>query len=88
MLSLVYPDVSGRQATYEGFVLSNSPVGYWPLQADTLTHARNLLVDELTQFVAAGGIEMPGGVENWNYDTNSVSITIKKFYNTPILNNL
>ncbi len=32
MVGLVYPDVSGRQATYEGLVLSMSPVGYWPLQ--------------------------------------------------------
>jgi len=32
MPSLVYPDVSGRNATYEGLVLEMGPVGYWPLQ--------------------------------------------------------
>ena len=41
MLSLVYPDVSGRQATYEGLVLSMTPVGYWSLQETNGTVAED-----------------------------------------------
>jgi hypothetical protein len=42
MPSLVYPDVSGRNATYEGLVLGMGPVGYWPLQETNGTLAEDL----------------------------------------------
>lgn len=58
------------------------------LRAESVSTARSLLATEVAVVVVPGGIELPGGTELWDYDNRGVNLTIKKFYDTPILSNL
>lgn len=58
------------------------------LAAETIATARGLLSTELAGWVEPGGIEMPGGTEDWDEDNASVQVSIIKFYNTGILANI
>lgn len=58
------------------------------LEAESVSVAQDLLATEVAALVVPGGIEMPGGSEDWDYDNRSVSVTINKFYNSPILSNM
>ena len=87
------PKVTERAACGDRLIeygnLSSQLVSYSvKLSADTLPNARSLLADELSVLIFAGGIEWPGGNEEWDYDSNTVSVTIKKFHDIPILSNL
>lgn len=55
--------------------------------ADVAT-ARSLLATEAANTVISGGVEMPGGEEEWNEDNKSVSVTIIKLYPNPVIPNL
>ncbi len=74
---ITFGNVSGQVVNYS--------IKLW---ADSIVNARNLLADEVATLVAGGGIELPGGIELWNYDTASVAVTIKKFHDAYILANL
>lgn len=58
------------------------------IEAETITLARQLLGTEAISLIEPGGIELPGGVEDWDLDKVSVNVQIEKFYPYPIVLNL
>lgn len=50
--------------------------------------ARSLVSAEVAFLVVPGGIEMPGGSEEWDYTNIGVSVNIKKFHNAYVLSNM
>jgi hypothetical protein len=61
---------------------------YISIQAASISAARSLLANEALALITPNGIEMEGGVEEWNDTDLSVTLTCTKFYDPPILNNL
>lgn len=72
-----FGNTSGQEVTYS-----------LKLWAESIASAQSLLATEVATVVTPGGIEMPGGQEIWDYPNRAVAVTIKKFYDTPILSNL
>lgn len=58
------------------------------IQANSLTECRELLSTEAAFMIEPGGIEMPGGTENWDLDNFRVELSVTKLYTTPIIGNL
>lgn len=53
-----------------------------------ITTCRAKLSSEAANLISPGGIEMPGGSEQWDDQNNSVILTIPKYYDQPVLANL
>jgi len=58
------------------------------VKSTTILKAREILSEELNFLIEPGGIEMPGGDEELDYDDCSVSVSVVKFYNIGIVPNL
>lgn len=54
----------------------------------SLTHARSAIETELALRFSAGGYELEGGKERWNYNEKSISLTVKMYHPIPVLPNL
>ena len=68
--------------------LSSQTITYtFAMQSTTIAGCRALLATEVYNTVEPGGLEMPGGVEEWDLENNSVNLSIVKFYNAPIIAN-
>ncbi len=68
---------SSQTITYNMFV-----------EASTISACRETLAIESAYMIESGGIELPGGSERWDLDAISVGVTIVKFYDTPVIQNL
>lgn len=75
--SIKFMNLSGQTITYN---LS--------CKADTLSNARAQLEVEAAARIYAGGIEIEGGSESVDENKKEISVTITRFYNTPILTNI
>lgn len=58
------------------------------IKADTLSNARSQLATEVAARMIPGGYELEGGTESQNENTNTVSVSISRFYSTPIILNI
>lgn len=58
------------------------------VKSDSISNARALLTSEISARIITGGYEMSGGEESWSEDEMSVSVTIQKYYDQPVLENL
>jgi hypothetical protein len=58
------------------------------VKSDTISNARALLGSECVARITSGGYEIGGGEETWDENEMSVSVSITKFFDTPILENL
>lgn len=69
--------------------LSGQVIDYsMSIQAASVTQCRTLLTTEVSNAVFFGGFELEGGFEEWDEDTYTVNVLIKKFYNSFILANM
>lgn len=68
--------VSGQYVTYSVAV-----------KAIDVATAVSILKDELARIVIAGGIENAGGTQKYDERTNSASVTVTYYYNTPVILN-
>lgn len=58
------------------------------VKADTLSNARSQLSAEAAARVIPGGYELPGGRESQDENTNTVSVSIQRYYATPVMLNI
>lgn len=77
---------SGQSITYQLYIEVKPPEP--PSTLTGLALARQLLAMEIGSWIEPGGIEMPGGTEEWDEDRVSVSLNVTKFYRTPVISNL
>jgi hypothetical protein len=76
---------SGQTISYQLYIEVSPPVSTPPTG---LALARQLLAVEAANWIEPGGIEMPGGTEEWDEDRISVALNVTKFYRTAVIGNL
>lgn len=54
----------------------------------TLEKAKEIINTELMNAVEPGGVEMPGGDQDYDQDNGRVTVKVTKFYNNPVFANL
>jgi hypothetical protein len=58
------------------------------IKAENIATCRSLLAIEAENLIQPGGIEMPGGSEEWDEDDPTVDINIIKWYSEAVIANL
>lgn len=58
------------------------------LKAADITTARAFLANEAYNSIIPGGVEVEGGMEDWQESTNTINVTAIKYYLTPVLSNV
>lgn len=61
---------------------------YIQLQATSMATCRSLLVNEAKMIVIPNGIELDGGTQEEDDNTNTITLSFSKYYKTPVLSNI
>jgi len=73
-------DLMNRSGQFITYTLS--------IEAQSIATARSLLATEAVAIMEPGGIEWPGGDEEWDLESPTVSVNFTKFHSNPVIDNL
>lgn len=58
------------------------------VSSESIATSRSILASEIVGMFNSGGIEWPGGEEEWDWENFEVSVNITKFHSTPVIENM